>query len=228
MATSKSTAISTTRNTIAFLNLPAEIRQQILLLVCRDRNIMDTIELKAYKVLPASPDPVMDRYEAKWQSKPITIDRLSNPRVMCNTTSLSCPLVEFACRWNVPAPLFAFDYQYIDKRWSDPSEKQASPGAQKVNDWNEIFGSQFHINWVENFKPHVEGQKIVVGSRQVSPLGSNVYIQGAGERHRGPCPNAVLSKDLSTLWKAVRRSESSASGRKNIYVQGWIKVDAAT
>lgn len=93
-----------------------------------------------------------------------------------------------------------------------------------------MFGSRFPINWVEEFHPHTGNKRLGRGSREVSPLGSNVFIQGGTERGRGrTCPPGVLSIDLARdLGKAVRRYDNSTSGRAKVHVRGFIKVDVET
>lgn len=116
------------------------------------------------------------------------------------------------------------DYEYIDKIWK---KRQAEVGLDMVDAWNQIFGAQFHINWVEDFKPHIEKDIMIVGSREVSPLGTNTYIQGGGKRLRKECPPGILSRDPARkLGTAVRRRENSIPDYSwKVHVKGFIKVD---
>lgn len=93
-----------------------------------------------------------------------------------------------------------------------------------------MFGSRFPINWVEEFHPHTGNKRLGRGSREVSPLGSNVFIQGGYKRHRvQECPPGVLSRDLArALGKAVRRYDNSTSGWVKVHIRGFIKVDMET
>ncbi|TID23741.1 hypothetical protein E2P81_ATG03308 [Venturia nashicola] len=218
--------MAATKYTMPFLNLPTEIRQQILLQVITDEYLQNTIELKAYKAMPDA--GLIPRYEAKWQARPIPSDRPTSPRVMCpSIISTTSPLVDFACRWNVPAPLFMLDHVYIDQKWK---ERQDPFGVQKVDAWNHIFGSQFHINWVENFLPYAENGRTMIMSREVSPLGSNTFIQGGGKRHRvQPPPGMVSDESSKMLGTAVRRHVSCIIGYSwKIHVKGFIEVDVQT
>lgn len=131
------------QNAIPLLNFPTEMRQQTLLQIRSDQDIKDTIELKVHTVNFDSgiAAPQIPLNEATWHMKSIPIDRPTNPRVICSantsTSTTSSLFVDFACRWNVPAPSIASDYQYIDTRWK---EKQALFGPQLLAAWNEIFG----------------------------------------------------------------------------------------
>ncbi|KAE9990319.1 hypothetical protein EG327_001553 [Venturia inaequalis] len=226
MASSTSPTMLSAKNPIAFLSLPTEIRQEILLQTLTNEDFKATIELKAYKVLPVSGS--IPRYQAKWQTKTVPVNRPTNPRVMlCTRTTARSPLADFACRWNVPAPLFELDYEYIDKKWK---EKQADVGVEMIDAWSEMFGSQFCINWVENFKPHVEDEGMIVGSREVSPLGSNIFIEGGCKRMRRECPAGILNRDLAkALGPAVRRQERCIPEYSlTVHVKGFIKVDKET
>ncbi|QDS69814.1 hypothetical protein FKW77_010496 [Venturia effusa] len=225
--TTSAPATAPAKNRIPLLtDFPSEIRQQILLDVLTDQDISNTIELKARKV-PDYPGSYFCRYMATWAIIPLPPDRATNPRVMRDSIrpatgisdASSKELLDFACRWNVPAPLFALDYAYIDAKWS---ERQTELGQEKVAAFSSLFGDKFCINCVKHYMSFPDDaspsqNQVVQITTEVCPIGTGVAMPGGmlqmpGGMFRMPggtlqmipglgekCPPGIMETDRAQL-----------------------------